>query len=358
MPPRPSVVVQSDGLLASPSRNLIVGLLYMAVVMTAATISYRLAGWSLGDALYMVIITVYTVGFQEVHPLDTALLRTITISTIVLGCTGVIFLTGALVQFITLNQINQVFGIKRMNTQIDKLSNHVIICGFGRIGAMLAQILEAAGAAFVIVEREEERAERARGLGYLCVQADAADKSALQSAGVTRARIVATVLPNDAANVFITLTARNMHPEIEIIARGEAPSTERMLLHAGANRVVQPTHIGAERIAEIILYEQTASFGHGSDQMRDFERVLQTLGLSMEVVTAAPGSPAIGETIEAIERAAEGAFFIVQTIHRDGAAITQPEPGMRIREGDGLVLIGRTPGTTSLFEPAGRRPAR
>ena len=255
MPPRPTVVVQSDGLLASPSRNLIVGLLYMAVVMMAATISYRLAGWSLGDAIYMVIITVYTVGYQEVHPLDTALLRTITISTIVLGCTGVIFLTGALVQFITLNQINQVFGIKRMNTQIDKLSDHVIICGFGRIGAMLAQILEAASAAFVIVERDEERSERARGIGYLCIQADAADESALRSAGVTRARIVATVLPNDAANVFITLTARNMHPAVEIIARGEAPSTERMLLHAGANRVVQPTHIGAERIAEIFLYE-------------------------------------------------------------------------------------------------------
>ena len=97
MPVRPSVVLQSDGLLASPSRNLIVGLLYMAVVMTAATISYTLAGWSLGDAIYMVIITVYTVGFEEVRPLDTALLRTITISTIVLGCTGVIFLTGALV---------------------------------------------------------------------------------------------------------------------------------------------------------------------------------------------------------------------------------------------------------------------
>ncbi len=358
MPPRPSGIVQSPGLLASPSRNLIVGLLYMAVVMTAATISYHLAGWSFGDALYMVIITVYTVGYQEVHPLDTALLRTITISTIVLGCTGVIFLTGALVQFITLNQINQVFGIKRMNTQIDKLSHHVIICGFGRIGAMLAQILQAAGAAFVIVERDEESAERARGFGHLCIQADAADEFALQSAGVTRARVVATVLPNDAANVFITLTARNMHPEVEIIARGEAHSTERMLLHAGANRVVQPTHIGAERIAEIILYEKTAAFVHGSEQTRDFERVLQTLGLNMEVVTAAPGSPAIGETIEAIERAAEGAFFIVQTIHRDGAAITQPEPGMRIKEGDGLVLIGRTPGTTSLFEPVSRRPTR
>ena len=357
MAARPSFA-QPRGLLASPGRNLIVGLLYMAVVMAAAVVSYVAAGWSFGDAFYMVILTVYTVGFEEVQRVDTTLLRTITISTIVFGCTGVIFLTGALVQFITLNQINQVFGIKRMTTQIDKLSDHVIICGFGRIGVMLAETLEAAGAPFVIVERDEERVERARDLGYLCIQADAADESALQTAGVIRARVVATVLPNDAANVFITLSARNLHPEVEIIARGEAPSTERMLLQAGANRVVQPTHIGAERIAEIILYEKTASFIHGSDQARDFERVLQKLGLSVEVVTAAPGSPAVGETIEAIERAADGAFFIVQTIHRDGEATTQPEPGMRIRDGDGLVLIGRTPGSTSLFEAGGRSGIR
>jgi trk system potassium uptake protein TrkA/voltage-gated potassium channel len=352
------LVTRPGGLLASPGRNLIVGLLYMAMVMAVAVASYVAAGWSFGDAFYMVILTVYTVGFEEVQRVDTTLLRTITISTIVFGCTGVIFLTGALVQFITLNQINQVFGIKRMNTQIDKLSDHVIICGFGRIGVMLAETLASARAAFVIVEREDERVERARDLGYLCIQADAADESALHMAGVTRARVVATVLPNDAANVFITLSARNLHPEVEIIARGEAPSTERMLLQAGANRVVQPTHIGAERIAEIILYEKTESFIHGSDQARDFERVLQALGLTLEVVTAAPGSPAVGETIAAIERAAEGAFFIVQTIHRDGEAITQPEPGMRIRDGDGLVLIGRTPGSTSLFEPDGRTGTR
>src|SRR5271155_958693 len=106
----------------------------MAVVMTAAVVAYIADGWSFGDALYMVIITVYTVGYDEVRPIDTVLLRAISISTIVFGCTGVIFLTGAMVQFITLNQLNQILGLKRMSTQIDKLSDHVIICGFGRIG--------------------------------------------------------------------------------------------------------------------------------------------------------------------------------------------------------------------------------
>ncbi len=103
----------------------------------------------------MVIVTVYTVGYGEVRPIDTPLLRGITISTITLGCTGMIYLTGALVQFITLNQINQVLGIKRMSHQIDQLRNHVIVCGFGRIGMMLAQGLHAGGAAFLILEQSE-----------------------------------------------------------------------------------------------------------------------------------------------------------------------------------------------------------
>jgi Trk K+ transport system NAD-binding subunit len=339
------------GLLASPARNLILGLIYMVGVMTVTTIAYVLAGWSLGDAVYMVIITVYTVGYDEVHPITTPLLRTITISTILFGCTGAIFMTGALVQFITLNQLTQFLGLKRMTAQIDKLSDHVIICGFGRIGVMLAQGLSAGRAAFVVLELKEERVEHARSLGYLCLQADATEESALQEAGVTRARTLATVLPLDAANVFITLSARSMNPELEIIARGEAPSTESKLRHAGANHVVLPAHIGAERIAEIIMYQDTARAIRDSEEMRAFDRVLQTLGLNMEVVTAAPGSPAVGMSIENLERAAEGALFVVQLNRRDEEPVMRPEAGMRIEGGDGLVVLGRVGGALSLFEP-------
>lgn len=347
----------SGRLFGSPLRNLAFGVFYMLVVMTGAVIAYVMAGWSFADALYMVIVTVYTVGYNEVHPIETSLLRGITISTIVLGCTGMIYLTGALVQFITLNQINQIFGTKRMSSQIERLRNHVIICGFGRIGIMLAQELLAGRADFVVVEQSDAAVALARSLGYLCLQADATDEATLQSAGVGHARTLATVLSNDAANVFITLSARSLNPQLEIIARGELPSTESKLIQAGANKVVLPAHIGAERIAEMILYQETADFIRGSDRMRDFEKVLLSLGLDIHVVVAAPGSPAIGKSIEAVERQGNGAFFIVQINRRDGEAVTQPEASTIIGDGDGLVLVGRGAqawAAAALFEAGGR----
>jgi voltage-gated potassium channel len=333
------------------------GLIYMAVVMTGGVVAYVKAGWKFADALYMVIMTVGTVGYDEVLPIDTPLLRTITISVIVLGCTGVIFLTGALVQFITLNEINQIFGVRRMNTQIDRLRNHVIVCGFGRIGMMLAQGLHAGGAEFIVVESNDAAVTLARGFGYLCVQADATSETALQSAGIEHARALATVLSNDAANVFITLSARSLKPDLEIIARGELPSTEMKLLQAGANKVVLPTHIGAERIAEMLLYQETARFIHGSDRMRDFEKVLLSLGLDIEVVIAAPQSPAIGKTIEQLEQQANGGFFVVQINRKAGEAVTRPASSLIVEGGDGLVLVGRgarTRALHALFEAKGR----
>ena len=219
---------------------------------------------------------------------------------------------------------------------------------------MLAKDLEAGRAEFVVVERDDARVQQARELGYLCIQSDATDEAALLTAGILRAHTVATVLPHDAANVFITLSARSLNPALDIIARGEEPSTERKLLQAGANKVVLPTHIGAERIAELILYQNTARFIRDSERMVDFDKTLRDLGLNMDVVTAAPGSPAVGQSIGAIEREANGAFFVVQINRREGEAITRPEPGTRVEPGDGLVLIGRFLGVRTQFEAGGK----
>jgi voltage-gated potassium channel len=182
-----STTGQPPGLLASPVRNLVFGVAFVLVVVALATAAYRALGWPTGDAFYMVIFTVFTVGYGELHPIDTPLLRGITIATIVFGCTGMIFLTGALVQFITLNQLNQIFGLRRMNTQIDKLENHVIVCGFGRIGVALSRDLRAGATRFVVIEQNETNAAHARGLGYLCLQGDATDAAMLRDAGVLRA---------------------------------------------------------------------------------------------------------------------------------------------------------------------------
>src|SRR5271157_2117028 len=139
------------GLSGNPWRNLAGGLLYLAVVIALATLAYVLVGWSWGDAFYFVIITVFTVGYDELHPIAGPELRAITIATIILGCTGVIFLTGVLVQIITFNQFQQLLGNRRMKTQIGNMTGHVIVCGYGRIGLMLTEELRIGGADFVII---------------------------------------------------------------------------------------------------------------------------------------------------------------------------------------------------------------
>ena len=171
-------------LLDSPARNLLGGVIFVLTVGSLAVVGYVSQGWSFGDALYMVVLTVFTVGYDEVQPVTAGPLRAITIGLIVTGCTGMIFLTGALVQFITITGIQQVLGIKHMSHQIEHLRDHVIVCGFGRIGNMLARELKAGEARFVVVERSAERIEEARALGYLCVHADASDETTLQRAGM------------------------------------------------------------------------------------------------------------------------------------------------------------------------------
>jgi len=151
-------------------------LAYMAVIFVLATAGFMSAGWSLGDAAYMVTLTIFSVGYGEVHPLDTPWLRGLAIGTIVLGCTGMIVLTGALVQVFTHYQLKRLLGIDRMQDQIERLTDHAIICGFGRIGLQLAKELGAARSPFIIVDRSPDKLAEAEALGYLTLLADATSR--------------------------------------------------------------------------------------------------------------------------------------------------------------------------------------
>ncbi|MDR3488414.1 MAG: potassium channel protein [Bradyrhizobium sp.] len=344
--------------LSSPLRNLAAGLLFMLVVSACATVAYMANGWDFGNALYMVVLTVYTVGYEEVRPIDTPELRAITIALIVTGCTGMIFLTGALVQLITASQLQQLFGYRRMQKDIDRLTDHVIICGYGRIGQMLARELQAGKCDFVIIERGDGRMSAARELGFLSVQGDATDEDVLRLAGVARARALATVLPDDAANVFITLSARSLNRELTIIARGEVASTEGKLIQAGADRVVLPTRIGAERMAEILLYQDIAKLLSGikADDLDRLGRDLRRLGLEIEVVAAAAGSQSVGATIGELEALAAGAFLVVALDRQNGDVVLQPSADVAIHEGDGVAIVGR-PGRARVVESVFTRSA-
>ena len=322
-------------LFRSPGRTLANIVLFNLTVVVIATIAYMGAGWSFGDAFY-------TVGYGEVRPIDTNYLHLVTVFLMIFGCTGMILFTGALIQFLTITQIRQILGSSRMQSEIEKLKDHVIIVGFGRIGYMLARELKAAGRNFLILEMSEARAAEIRESGYLCLVGDGTHEDVLKHAGIDRARTLACVLPNDAANVFITLSARALNPKIEIIARGEVPSTENKLKQAGADKVVLPAYIGAERIAELILYPEAAQELRSSQEMQALEHSLHGIGLEMDVVIVPERGAYSGLTLGEIERRAGGKFFIVQVNRQSGETVSSADAALVIGGGDGLVIVGRS----------------
>lgn len=325
-----------------PQDNLRYAALFVGSVMVVFTLGYRMAGWSWSDSFYMVVITAFSVGFGEVVPITDPWLRLWTIALIMMGCTGIIFITGTLVQWLTEAQIQLALGGKRMEHEIDKLKNHAIICGFGRIGRMIATQLQAGGIPFVIVDQAPDRVAEVREAGFLTLQGEATDEGVLRAAGIARARVLATVLPNDAANVFITLSARNMNPTVQIIARGEVPSTERKLLQAGANRVVLPAHIGADRIAHLILHPNARELLGGKTQSSiDFEHHLTELGLDMEEIEIGPDSPWVHKRISEVEADGAGRLMPVAILRKEGGTDLNPGPTAMLMPGDALVVMKR-----------------
>jgi trk system potassium uptake protein TrkA/voltage-gated potassium channel len=339
---QPSALSQgANSVLGSPLRLLSGTLIFEAAVFCISTLGYLRAGWPLGDAAYMVLLTIFSVGYGEVRPIDTAFLRLWTVSTIVMGCTGMIVLTGALVQVFTLFQFRRLLGIDKMQTEIEKLKNHTIICGYGRIGIQLAKALHDANHPFLVLERNGTKAEEAKSHGYLTLVGEATHEETLKQAGIAHARELATVLPDDAANVFITLSARSLNPHIRIIARGEEPTTESKLFHAGADKVVLPTHIGAERIVELILYPATETAIADTEQMGTVKRNLHDFGLDLEVVKVPGNSAMKGQTVGDAERRGNGAFFVVQIDRVGGQSIQHPGEDVKIEVDDTVLLVVR-----------------
>ena len=325
-----------------PQRNLIWASVFVLVVMVVFAVGYRIAGWSWADAFYMVVITAFSVGFGEVVPIDSPGLRLWTVGLILFGCTGIIFVTGSLVQWLTEAQIQRVLGGKRMQQDIEKLKHHAIICGYGRIGRMLAHQLREGTMAFVVLDQSTERIAEAREDGFLTIQGEATDEGVLKAAGVTRAKVLATVLPHDASNVFITLSARNLNPGIRIIARGEVPSTEKKLLQAGADRVVLPAHIGADRIAHLILHPNaTEILDKQSQAGGDLEHHLSGLGLRLEEIEIGVESGWAHRKVGDVERDSGGRLMVVAVQRKEGGTDVNPDPGAVLMPGDALVVMRR-----------------
>lgn len=235
----------------NPRTTLWLALAFFAATCAVGTIGYVLAGWHWIDAVYMVTITIFGVGYSEVKPIDDPWLKLFTMGVILAGCSSLIYVVGGIVQMLAEGEVRRMLGVRNRSREIGQLSDHTIICGYGRVGQMLAAELASQGQSLVIIDREGPRVKKALADGFLAVEGDAVEDETLHRAGLYQATTLATVLPDDATNVFITLTARDLSETIRIIARAEAPCTERKLIRSGATNVVMPAAMGAIRIAQL-----------------------------------------------------------------------------------------------------------
>ena len=325
---------------STPLRKIITGLVLFLLVCLLAVVGYVSAGWTISDAVYMVIITIFGVGYGEVQPIQSPALRMLTILVIVAGYGAVIYTVGGCVQMLIDGELNRALGVRRMTKGIEQLRGHTIVCGIGRLGSILARELYDAGKPFVAIDGDRNRVQDAEERGYLVIHGDATEEHILQQAGIRHASTVATVLSQDATNVFVTVTAREMNPNVTIIARGENPRTEKKLLGCGANRVVLPTAIGAKKLAQLITRPTAENMLEQIQDQSSMIDDLRQIGLEFDELIVQPGSLLVDHAISEIEIRSNHGFLIVGIRHVDGTNEIHPEPRTRLSAGDVVVVLG------------------
>jgi voltage-gated potassium channel len=242
------------------TKHLITGIIIALGILLVGTVGYVIIeGWEVFDALYMTIITVSTVGFSEIHHIS----RVGRLFTMLLVFTGVgftLYIAAAVVQFMVEGRIRIILGRRRLEKKIDRMKNHYIVCGYGRIGRVVSRNLKRKPVDLVVIENNPELIPVMDADGVLYISGDAADEKNLIKAGINRAKGLVSALASDADNVFLVLTARQLDPDLLIIARGSQEESKSKLLAAGANKVESPYDIGAASMANRIIRPTVTSF--------------------------------------------------------------------------------------------------
>jgi voltage-gated potassium channel len=303
-------------------------------VIALGTIAYRLEGWTLSDAFYMVIITVFSVGYEEVEPVATPVLRAITMCIIVAGDASKVYFVGSLVRFITEGEIGKAMEEHRKSRDIESMQDHVIICGYGRIGQVLARDLAAKKYPFLVLDNNADRVALAQTHGFQALIGDAGEEATLSEAHIERAQVLATVLPNDMVNVFITLTARNMRPDLRIIARAEDPATEKKLKQAGANEIILPAFVGGKQIANSITHASLDSVL--KDDSGRINSDLKELGIEHPILANGVDDR---KTVQQLLRGIETHCLVLAIKKPDGSLLQHPPGTYRLEAGDIVTML-------------------
>jgi voltage-gated potassium channel len=324
--------------IPDPWRRVRLGFLALGMVTVAGTIGYLLLGLGLLDALYQTVTTVSTVGFREVGE-STRAWKAFTIVLILVGAGTVLYTLTVTLETLIEGRVTDHFRSRRMVREIEQMSNHVVVCGWGRIGRRAADDLRAAGREVVVIDRDD----RVRQCPHSYVQGDATDDDVLVAAGLDRASTLLAVVSSDSDNVYITLSGRAVRPELFIVARARDESAEARLLQAGADRVVNPQAIGGARVAALTLQPHVVEF-------LDVVMHDGSIEFRLEEVEVPSGSPLVGRTIrESAIRDRTGAL-VMGIRETDGTFQPNPAPEHTIGAGQVLIGIGTPPQLAALYD--------
>jgi voltage-gated potassium channel len=304
-----------------------------ACVVVGGTIGYSvIEGWNVSDSFYMTIISITTVGYGEVRPLDLSG-RILTALLIVGGISIFGYTVTTLASSIVENELTGRARERRTRAAIDSLTNHVIICGFGRVGLSVARELNAEAVPFVLIDSNPDRVAESAALGYLVILGDATDDFVLSSAGIGRANALISALDDDAQNVFITLSARVLNPDVTIASRSSSPETERKLQLAGAQHVVSPYNIAGHRLAGVVVRPRVIEF---------LDTVIYSAGLEfwLEEILVGSRSRIAGQTISKSQIGRDTGTLLLAIVRSDGTRTANPTADTQINAGDTLLAIG------------------
>jgi voltage-gated potassium channel len=321
---------------------LIMGLIILIIAI--GTAGYMaIEGWSLLDSVYMTVTTLTTVGYREVHNLS-AKGMVFTIFLIVGGVGTMLYALSTGARVILEGELREIFGRKKLEKKIGEMKDHYIICGYGRMGKIISKELKAEGVKFVVVEKAPESFEEKADV--LILKGDATQDHVLKEAGIEKARGLISVLPTDAENLFVVLSARGLNPGLLIVARAVDEDAERKLLRAGATKAISPYHIGGLRMAHTVLKPSVVDFIEFATQSGNIELQLQEINLQ-------GGSRLIGSTLQECRIGEDLGVIVVAIKQATGDMKFNPTFRSTLKAGDTLIALGEISKLKELEEMAG-----
>lgn len=300
----------------------------LVLVSVAGTIGYLALGLGPLDAVYQTVTTVSTVGFREVEPLTPAG-KVFTMALILVGVGAALYAFSVLIETFLEGQLNELLGRRRMEQSIASMRDHVIICGWGRVGRSIGSELVEGDRDLVVVERNEAKLDG----GPPAVVGDATEDAVLRAAGIERASALVAAADTDAANSFIVLSARALNPDLFIVARTRNEDSGDKLYRSGADRVVNPQNIGGARMAAFVLRPHVAEF-------LDVVMHEGTLEFRLEEVAVTASSPIAGRSLRDTHIRDRTGALVLALRDEHGQFRTNPDPDAEVRAGHVIIAIG------------------